>query len=776
MRDSGLFLKSTENAEGIDSDLSKPRSLPIEASQNVVVHLDIAANVQDRPVLVIQVDGTTTLASSNLDHSASTTLAGFSSAGSHNILAAAILSPTDARKTVLKAREDLSRDLSQDAVILAAVYKTSATNQEFHYGTWVLTKNHGELESSQLFAQALHNNRNDSGKRLPPSTVSFGHRTTTILIKSVNGIRRFDITGLVPRHLPNPKPTMLGHLDSISLSSGLTLNASQDALRLLDSEYGAVLASLDLNQTLLRRKRKRNGTEISIGAIDFVTYFAKSSRVVLFSRSHLIACDIKLGESKTSDAYASLLVNNIGRGNSHTHQQNRSLQLFVTQDTELEDLDLEWAGVQDSLEKIRQGGNVLGFQTRLLKYLRQRHGEGSHNGSTIRLSSAQINYILSAIFSRDQMTADAPGAGLHSRSDVPRLLKWLIKAGYMSRRHVQDALLPEPSPERRLDYEDLALAMLEADPSYAILSDYLQNSADIELAESAKIARLLLLRVLQQYTTTARQLTGADTDGTSSALAAQDQSAEQDRPLLQALTDALSSMGTADARSVSSLIRTTFAGGEVLALIQFLRQQLFTSGYPGSGLQSNDVKAVSQKDNGVSSEAKPRSSDFVSRQMDVDVILKLLSACIDSFGPLDLLSIEESDVFVETVIPDLLSEISLATQAAEESSDIHGTLRETIRYIESDKPSKRQSRSHFKQIEPTQQHPGEIITLYSENMEDDLPSEATALLPLSLHADDTISPIRLRKGGGQTSTRSLRHTLALESRQKGLYSFERLVL
>jgi hypothetical protein len=242
----------------------------------------------------------------------------------------------------------------------------------------------------------------------------------------------------------------------------------------------------------------------------------------------------------------------------------------------------------------------------------------------------------------------------------------------------------------------------------------------------------------------------------------------EDEILTNMLIKALAALGTLDIRSISDAMRQNFAAGEVLALIQLLRQQLFKIGSPNY-MQPSEVKNNSE---GTTQEVVLGTP--VAAQMSIDSILKVLSACIDAVGPLDLLSPVHSEDFLEHVIPHLMSEVSLATKAVEDTADVHGVLREALQYAQSNQKPAHGIKSVAEQGLAVQR-PGEIITLYAEQMEDVEASGRDGLLPLTLQGD-SVKSFKVRKGGGQITRRSLRHTLMLESRNRGLYSYERLVL
>ena len=784
-RDDGLQLGSVLTRDTLSQDSHITKAIQLENSESPVVHLDIVPFGEDRSIITVHADGSLTVASADLLHTSSEMIHAANGTENVQLLAATILSLSDARKTTLKSRDDLSRDIPASSAILVAAFKkhtedhTRTARNDLHYGAWSIPLLPGSLDLHQLFDHKLVLSSSESPRKQLDIIPSFGPRASTLILKSLYGIQRYDLTGLVPRQLPELRSNLLGHQDIIMVSNDLTLLAFQDSFRLLDPEYGVVRATLDLNGTLLRRKRKRSGSEAAGVAIDFICYFAQLRRVMIYSRSHLIACDLRLTGSGGNGTSASLLVNNIGRGRAKSHHLNAPLALDVEQNSKTVSTAREWTSLYESLDKLRQAGNAIGFETRVLKYLRKQSEPDSGGARPSRHSSSylpesQIDYILSSLFS----IAAATAGGVEQpqlRLDLaaPNLIRWLSKAATLSRQRLERALNSSyDSIKLKIAPGDIAHSLLRADPTCDMLFKYVKDNHGADPQEQAAIVRLLILKVLNGGDSTTQRLI---TEGEEVEIVESKVTAESDQEkerVLIILTNALAGLGLLDAKSISSVLRTSFSGGEILGLIQLLRQQLFKTGYPGSVLHTHDQTADIARGNFAQTNG---AKDAGSTGLPIDGVLKILSACIDTVGPLDLLSRDESDTFLEDVIPDLLSEVSLATQAAEESANMHGTLRETLRYSQSDKPGRRHGKNRLEESLPPQQA-GEIITLYTEKMEDEDVNGQEGVLPLGLHAEDGISQVKARKGGGQLLKRSLRHTLMLESRQRGAYSFERLVL
>lgn len=137
----------------------------------------------------------------------------------------------------------------------------------------------------------------------------------------------------------------------------------------------------------------------------------------------------------------------------------------------------------------------------------------------------------------------------------------------------------------------------------------------------------------------------------------------------------------------------------------------------------------------------------------------------------------DNETFVDSIIPDLLSEIASTKESLEDAAELQGILRETLRYYESfEKNQEGGARSNLGIGMEDEQRPGTIVTLYSEAADGIDGQGEGRSLPLSLTVDTTVSSNKVRRGGGQIRSRSVREKSMLRQRQKGPYSFERLIL
>jgi hypothetical protein len=229
--------------------------------------------------------------------------------------------------------------------------------------------------------------------------------------------------------------------------------------------------------------------------------------------------------------------------------------------------------------------------------------------------------------------------------------------------------------------------------------------------------------------------------------------------LQRALVTALDKFGTAACSVISANVKALLSQREVLALIQFLRQQLFQGGHTRS-FQSLSV------------------DDEVPRTVRLDTAIKILSSCIDAIGPLGFFGAMDNEDFIGNIIPELVTEITHTKQGLEDASELQGILREAIRYQESIR-RRQAAGAHMPNHDAglaSRERSGAIVTVYSEALEGEESLGLGPSLPLSLKIEHVVKPMKIRKGGGQIKQRTIRQKRMLERRMKGQYSFERLVL
>lgn len=732
-----------------------------------------------------------------------------SSLDSFEILTARWTDLEEARKTILKSRQDIITQIGGGATIISAIYhatkqqesQTSPPNQLL-YGIWSISPpSLGEprLRIQQLLEHtipgALLTISNDShgGKH-----VSFGPRNTTVFIKQSEGLLIYNLAGLVPQRIGFLKHNITGHHDIQPITSDYVLTSFSDSLRLVDITYQTVQAIVDLNQAKQKRKRFRS-TESTIGPIEFIGYFPQFGRCLAKRRKHLLAIDIKFGSSTSStepQGKKSLLIHNIGQGrqlvdipvDSTASKVRREKKINIGYIDDTLEKSAHWQQTRKRLDQRFEAGDIAGFESAIFEDINNSTGEQtSLKPEKTHYSDFKIDYLLSKLFQVGQIAKENDARILSIRLALPvrKVLQWLSMTGALNTGRVQRALhnCGSLGQAHQIGLDSIAQALIDYDSSLSFLTEDLERNTQPNVDEQVAIVKLLirdamngnrpsetegpklLAENLHSVNAPAKEsVNGFAVNSQSDSQAGADSLSPA---LAKALILAVNTLGSNSSNRISSCLRNQLSQTEVLALIQFLRQQLFQGGHTRS------MQTISDSSNHIFDES---AEPVVDGLVNFDAIVRIMSSCVDLIGPLGLVGLEDDEHFVESIVPELVSEISRALQFVEETTELQGILRETLRYHESlFRHSGTKTSRPIGDVDNFGQQTGRIVNLYSESTEDG-DVNVTGALPLSLGADNVVSPLKVRKGGAQVTKRSNREILIMESRQKGSYSFDRLIL
>jgi hypothetical protein len=745
-----------------DKDVGKPISVVLESSASPVAHLDIQKSDASTTIIVVQHDGTVTTLSDDLR----TVVAGevkLQSSEPMEIMAASVVSAKHAQKTILSARSDLLSNLESDSAILVTLSEspdasTLSKNVTYCACTIDLGRKRqlqGKLDVQQLFEHNL--------SRISPTldardsvilAAKFSNRETTLDIRLSSGFLRFDLQTASPRPISNAKRILDDSSDTVPLSRSHVLAVYPDALRLVDVNYSTRQSGVTMSA-----KRRADGS-VAARKVELICYSAGIGRVLARDHQRLLAVDVAVGgQSNNLKMPVSTLAQNIGRGSSRADGVPNMLNTIETTVGGAPSVPLP-SGWENNLQGLITDGNISDFENIVIRSFNLETPSGINTSAS--LPHEVVHFVLDRMFEYQppEVAGDLPSLSL--RFIPQRLLPILCALGLLRHRTLELCLRDQHrSSVQWLPYTEVAEVLLEADPSLSLLEVYARHLDTPDAPERVYILRYLLRRVLDESV-------DVEQTGLLTAATAEDMEFEQQQldgvrsnktPALEALERAviatIERFGSLRQSMISEKLRDAFTKTDIFSLVQLLRQQLFKAGYTG----------FTAPDSAASPELL-----FVS----LPAAVKILSGCIDACGPLDLIGGDEEDD-LESIIPDLLSEMTLATQYIEESADLQGILRETLRYAESQETATSERKAITDKSDDPRRR-GEIVTLYAQRTEDEDINGMPSALPLSLRVEDAIAPTRKRKGGGQVRERSQREILMLQHRQKGPYSFERLVL
>ena len=772
--------------------------LTLQRSREAIVHMDFVGTDHPAQVLIVQVDGTVTLASANMEASASLQLHNRNMAHSTNLIAAVCLSGAEARQTTFKARPDLASELLDDEIVISAItlQKPSSganmANRPF-YCTWAVSRSTvstsptARLLMEHDLTSVLHQNPlfNEGLSAI------FGPRPTMLSVKMKASFTTLDLGGISPRSLTTIRSDGDADQSALNLSSSHIILADRKSLQVLDSTYLTTQAALDLPRAF-NRKRKRDTPVGVLPNLRLVSFFRKTNRVLASSNHHVIAFDLKhsSGEGPRLDSPPSL-AQSLGRGrlvsetlrDSHT-ETGPSQDLL---ECDASDQTREWLQKVQDLDQLLKESKNTEFMKLLLLQLEARIESKSSPLPKTPLASTEasasirgsiVEYALSKIFmlhpSRNSSDEFGQLSLMQPRGPQRRkIIEILSASGSLSASNLTRAHwnLQMSSASVMLQSDSIAQALSKDDPSVLDLMVYTRYNTSCNISEQAATVKLLVVRLLSREKEAQSSITAGREEEEPKVLNEDnafeltvDNSDSINIRIMRCLTIALDKLAGAHSALLSKTFKNTFSEQEVFVLIQILRQSLFQGGHSATS------PAKHREDGKKGSKDKKHTES-----LKLPSIVASLSACLDVVGPLGVFT-EADQGLSASIVPDLLSEISLASEAIEEAVNLQGVLREVLRYTTTIQSGNLSEEQDIQGQDEDQSRPGDIITLYTEpDARDQYDGDAQSL-PLSLRAKSQIAPIKFRKGGGQAIQRRQREMKMLRDRERSSYSYERLIL
>lgn len=772
------------------------KSPELRNQQSHVLSVNVLLDSAEQ-VLVVQENGSLTIFSSDLDKMVLSGTLSVQKDSSIRIVASQHLSTAEAQKTVLRQRSDVLGEAYPQTSYLAVVYhKDSAGKSRVFYGLWPIEPSQEKAwvshrTISPLFEHELAlEGSAASAASAKDKRFDFGHLASHLYFRCGEAFLTYDLTGLVPVLVSTLHTGLSGNCEMMAISPAFAICSDQDSLRLYDLKFQSIRVQLDTKKTNLKRKRTRAAPENQSGPIEFVTYLTQSGRIIGKRFNQLLAIDISPGhESRKVLEHGSKLLHSIGHGVSAqdgTRGTAKNAQpLIIGTANDFARPNADWQSLRKRLDDLAKAGDVAGFEDVFTGDIRSQLLHSPFPSETIDdlptnrflIPDIKVNYLISKIFRVDSgqsaPNSEVPGSG-RLRVQLPtfRLIIWLSRLGLLCYTAVKRTMSAgHAGYADSLTVHSITLALLDADPSRNLLVECLQTGFSPYVEEQTAIVQVLLQQALATVAEATQNPVAAEADSEDNAKqnmqiqtlsASNSESTWLPAELQQALIKALDRLGASSTSVISKNLRTLLDQREVLALIQFLRQQLFQGGHTRS------LQSLPSTDDSTSNNTTAK----------LDGIVKILSSCVDAIGPLGFVGVSENEDFIGNIVPDLATEITHATQSLEDATELQGILRETLRYEESlRKHQSAGGRVPVAGPEPaSEQQPGTILTLYSEATEGADPFQSRGGLPLALRVDNVVSPLKIRKGDGQVSRRSVPQMKMLESRNKGQYLYERLVL
>ena len=713
----------------------------------------------------------------------------------------------EASSSILVNRQDvLQRVAGVQSMFLFAIYQQQHGSQDHFWGLWTLSQlqDHSAKPIDEPALPLLRHQLQDTKAWNKDTSARYDvdPRRGRLNITGHGGCMSYDLRSYIPKSTlelnfatdHDPVQTAL------RLGGGAVIAASHTSVRLYDTKYTSVQSSLQLS-TIGARKRKRS-ENFSILPMKFVMYFSKDRKVIAIHGKKLLSIQIAASTRQIDSgvSLADAMNKSLDDKSSLKYEGSSFGDLqFASSLMPSDTTYSRWHHLQQQLEALLQEDNVPAFEELLLEDLAPQNGF-LHNERTRTQQEIQIKarYVLSKLLTfakvgtRDELTILRP---------LPRLLDWVIDIGSLHPHAIRQSLSAEFDIIAQLSPATVPRLLKRQDTSLSLLARWLRKTTVLPCETCAEVVKIMIDAALKnaersQMASPASSVQDSLNDAEPENETSKDLELDSEpkkslgysEGLTHKLNDSLSRFATYAVRDIIKLFETYFEQSELLTLIQHLRQQLFRTGHTSSVL-SRSILTPPQTPDQPSTQAlmlAQPSGNGTGKYLSLCDISTLLSCCISVIGTASLLSSDSG--FLQTLIPELKSEVSLALTSIQEASYLSGLTRELLRYAnttrqydDSHPHMPRLTHESMSLADATQQKPGTIVTLYTERPEDIL-SEAGRLgsgaLPMNLKDETFVSNTKLRKGaGGIEVTRSERERLHLKGRTSvGVYSFERLVL
>lgn len=672
------------------------------------------------------------------------------------------MSAMAARSSILKSRVDLTLGMTEGTIVIPIVYEytdpDSTASHNLHYAVWAW--------SLQPPSRAVQLFKHDLGIAAQHRNCEFDLKLTkrTCLLDLVrDGLEiTIDVNKIVPSVIRKVKKFSSAASTYVDVTEDIRLYASQDDLQLYNRSFSSLLAVKEYSK---QGEPKRD----RITDLRLLAYFPHLKRAVGYTKNYLLSVDL-LAASTFDFKQNSLLIGNVLRGSGARSSLGGDNATVSIGKTVKKASPNGWKSISTDLRALVDRHDITGFEDAFLTLV-------EHDAGREFLSGVPAEFVLSNMFvvSTTNIGEFGRGPTLELSFFAPRLLKWCIQHGFLTDQAVHRALSSQQQRPSWLPLGSVVNSLFQHDTSLDVLEHYVLYSPYIEPRILILLVRKLVSMIL---TSTSSRLSAiedapmADDDGHLVALSSSGPSLRNKAQ--NCLLHSLNLLSFAGGATVTRQFRDMLSQNDTLALIQLLRQQLFQGGFtrrPDSGLYPTPPAST----NGEVNDSHPN----MTSQLSLPSIIVLLNGCIDTIGPLGILDSGADATqtqFLERLVPDLLSEVQSAVEAVEESVDMQGMLRETLRYVRSvQKHEQNTGRDHSTLHTTRSVRRGQIRIVYTEPEGDEETGVQLTALPISLRARENLDPYKIRKGGGQVSRRSKRETGMLMDRTRSAYSFERLV-
>ena len=730
-------------------------------------------------------------------------------AASAHVKHAAILSIEQARKGILKGREDILATLGTDsgdlgASLLFVITRSKSVEDPREHGSLMLkifTIKAVKSKTNMLSGSARQNLQDLITQVIPEpghlqskySKFTFHATFRTLYQTSEETLVVYNLAGSIPQlehehYLPEAVSSCL------QLSPNLLAYAAPASVSIVDLPYYSLQAKRSLTEVdealfITQKPKNQRDKPAQKGNFRFLSYFTLLDIVVALDGRKLLVFQLSTTTVQTSGPRKrkrdGLLVNSISNGPSlmRSTPSNR-----VASDRQVKPLgsplasplnDPAWSAQKAELDRYSSQLKVDQFERTTARALGLELKKGNHtrlqSPNSALLDLQKVYYLLSRIFSlnetkettKHEASADATKQ-LTMRFLPRRICGWLVTAGLFTTHHVEKSLkhhgaLPFTS---KLSTGALMHALAERDTSLELVSSVLASPIPLSSGELVHILAIITCgterleiggngELLSNGDLASRsssvngnimQLTNGENSSSPTPIFANEASHHHILSLtLRRLYACLSS-------SVARALKKELSTAQLRLLIDKLRMEIARNGW----LSPYDGSLEAAESD------LPDSNQLCH-------IAHLLNCAVDSIGTGGwILATSMTDDMNEAAdtLAYMRAEISAALEGIEEAIYLKGVLGEILLC------GKNALHSSTKPRRPNQ---GQLTAPPVKPISIALNEEDSSLLPLGLKKAPVISTTKVG-AGGELIKRSARDIGRLKSKMVGKYSFDRIVV
>ena len=719
------------------------------------------------------------------------------------IQVAAILSVQQARKSVLRNREDILAMLGPDLdgvdhSLLVVGSRPPAKDANSNAGALELRIYHirftrldkGEFASGMaqklqpLAILAIPEPSNFISKK---SRITMHTASGTVYQDAEGALAVYDLNGSVPRLVHTVVRN--GALSYLRVSPELVASTRGTSLSLIDLTYDSLQdeGTLTINHEAKVAQKSENHKDkpTTTEDVQLLSYFVPLGVMVALDGRRLLAIQLLMteqaGESRKRKREG-LLVNALGRGSSlisaasrnsvASSRESKSLGAYLPSSD-----SSDWKAQKTALDRCVAQGDNKEFE-RLMAAALGINATGeirriSSLGGQNHINRHAVSYALKTIFSVDQAYLDADPADYTPLNMVVRFFprrigKWLIEKGFFSLNQIELSLkqygtLPVTS---KLANGSLIRALAKFDSSLEVLLSVLASPVPLGPMELVHVLAIVIRITNTEATEPQRLLTNGDGEDDSGnidrlqlvnghntdSIPSPPSNRPADYLSHRLLSLAMKRLYACPPSSVARALKKELTTPQLRLLVDSLRMEIARGGWLSPYEDNLDSLDFSLRDDSQMSS-----------------IAHLFNCVIDSLGTGGwILGNSMSDDLTESAdtVAYMKAEISAALEGIEEATYLKGMLGEILLYgKDSLSSSVKQSKSNEAQLPALPPKP-ETMTL---------DEEGSQLLPLGLKLAPLISTIKVG-AGGELIKRSRRDIGRLKSRMVGKYSFDRITI